>query len=152
MLSLHDNRDEAVTAARRHSREEGHISAARTPAMEIPRPPLASHAAVRYEVIDALVVVRIAGPELTESVCRAVTEGFPREAHVVLLDVSCVQRLQPSQVVAIGRLLDEIELTGRQIKVVNPVPEVAETLRSAGRGSDLFWMRERRRPSPPAGG
>lgn len=140
LLSLHEERTEALNAARQAARRGGWPLRDDGPSAEdAHHPPFApGESPLRIENYGGLAVVRLPGPELTAEVLTALKRDCPRAAGVVLLDLSQITALKPAQVRDLEALVDESNLAGFNVKFVNANPAVTESLRSGGLALNLF--------------
>jgi CheY-like chemotaxis protein len=142
-LTLHDSRREAVRAARRAAKLQGMISRASTLLADAPPTPRSASAGdrVRFETVDTVALARIAGRRLCAEELAAIGRDYPREAAVILVELSAVEALSRTDVQSLGELVDAISLSGRTAKIVNPRTPVAEVLREGGLGASLVTLR-----------
>lgn len=144
-VTLHEDRTTALVAAGARREERKARERAETPDVapvpEAPEAgalePAASRAPSSPVVVDAIgnvAIVRVRSRSLTEAFSAIREEILPRSQRNILLTLKNVGEVSAEDVGALDAFAQELQRTGRCLKLVDPRDSVADALREGGLG------------------
>ncbi len=89
---------------------------------------------------ENLTLVWLRRKTLSEDIFDALGEMLPKSSNDVYVDFREVEEFSSKDVGGIGKLIKKLKGDGRNLLLVNPIPKLADALKSAGFGSLIAQM------------